>query len=88
MQNKSNQYFKMQKLLDECACRKSEGILCWKIQIIQGTCGIKILNRYSRSQKQPHIQNNTKESNGRSKKMMNKKMGGSCNTKAETFKFI
>lgn len=87
MQNKSNQYFKMQKLLDECAFCKSEGILCWKNQIIQGTCGMKILNIYSHSQKQPHIQKNTKESNGRSKKMMNKKMGGSFNTRIESRNF-
>lgn len=50
----------------------SKGILCWKNQIIQGTCGMKIPNGYSHSQKQQHIQKDTNESNGGSKKMMNK----------------
>lgn len=33
----------------------SEGILCWKNQIIQGTCGMKIPNRYSHTVRSRHI---------------------------------
>lgn len=65
-----------------------EGILCWKNQIIQETCGMKIPNRYPHSQKQPHIPKDTKESNGGSKKMMNKKKHRGFNMKVESRGFL